>query len=92
MKKCWAYQAIAGSRSAWVPCVRRAEAGSHFCAQHARAIEGAVLGALMPAEACDQAEVHGMEEGRIFNTEGTEVRTQRSQRRGKGKRKRKSGM
>lgn len=55
MKRCWAYQAIAGSRSAWVPCVRMAEMGSRFCSRHARAIEGAVLGALMHAEARDEA-------------------------------------
>jgi hypothetical protein len=55
MKRCWAYQAIAGSRSAWVPCVRAAEDGSRFCSRHARAIEGAVLGALMHAEARDEA-------------------------------------
>jgi hypothetical protein len=55
MKKCWAYQAIAGSRSAWVPCVRSAEEGSRFCSRHARAIERAVLGALMHAEARDEA-------------------------------------
>jgi len=55
MKRCWAYQAIAGSGSAWVPCARRAEDGSRFCSQHARAIEGAVLGALMHAEARDEA-------------------------------------
>ena len=55
MKRCWAYQAIAGSRSAWVPCARMAEEGSRFCTRHARAIEGAVLGALMHAEAKDEA-------------------------------------
>ena len=55
MKRCWAYQAIAGSRMAWVPCVRMAEDGSRFCVRHARAIEGAVLGALMHAEARDEA-------------------------------------
>ena len=55
MKRCWAYQAIAGSRMAWVPCVRMAEEGSRFCARHARAVEGAVLGALMHAEAKDEA-------------------------------------
>src|SRR5882762_3495125 len=53
MNKCWAYQAISGSRSAWVPCVRRAEHGSRFCARHGRAVEGAVLGALMHAEPVD---------------------------------------
>jgi len=55
MKRCWAYQAIAGSRMAWVPCARRAEKGSRFCSRHARAVEGAVLGALMHAEARDEA-------------------------------------
>jgi hypothetical protein len=55
MKRCWAYQAITGSRSAWVPCVRTAEEGSRFCSRHARAIEGAVLGALIHAEARDEA-------------------------------------
>jgi len=55
MKQCWAYQAIAGSRNAWVPCVRAAEEGSRFCSRHARAVEGAVLGALMHAEAKDEA-------------------------------------
>jgi hypothetical protein len=34
-----------------VPCVRMAEEGSRFCSRHARAIEGAVLGALMHVEA-----------------------------------------
>ena len=55
MKRCWAYQAIAGSRNAWVPCVREAEEGSRFCARHGRAIEGAVLGALIHAETRDEA-------------------------------------
>jgi hypothetical protein len=55
MKRCWAYRAIEGSRSAWVPCVRTAEEGSRFCSRHARAIEGAVLGALMHAEPRDEA-------------------------------------
>ena len=36
---------------AWVPCARMAEEGSRFCVRHARAIEGAVPGALMYAEA-----------------------------------------
>ncbi len=34
-----------------MPCVRTAEEGSRFCARHARAVEGAMLGALMHAEA-----------------------------------------
>lgn len=38
-----------------MPCVRMAEEGSRFCARHARAIEGAVLGALMHAEPRDEA-------------------------------------
>src|SRR5579864_2239174 len=97
MKRCWAYQAIAGSRSAWVPCVRMAEEGSRFCVRHARAIEGAVLGALMHAEASDQTEAQRLKEGRVFKTEGSEVRTpyarcaqgeQSSRRKGEGKRQR----
>jgi hypothetical protein len=35
--------------------VRAAEEGSRFCSRHARAIEGAVLGALMHAETKDEA-------------------------------------
>ena len=38
-----------------MPCVRLAEEGSRFCSRHARAIEGAVLGALMHAEVRDEA-------------------------------------
>jgi len=38
-----------------VPCARLAEEGSRFCSRHARAIEGAVLGALMHAGARDEA-------------------------------------
>ena len=38
-----------------MPCVRLAEEGSRFCSRHARAIEGALLGALMHAEAKDEA-------------------------------------
>jgi hypothetical protein len=55
MKKCWAYQPIAGSRTAWVPCARMAEEGARFCRAHGRAIEGAVLGALVRAEPVDEA-------------------------------------
>jgi hypothetical protein len=40
---------------AWVPCARTAEEGSRFCVMHARAIEGAMLGALMHAEARNEA-------------------------------------
>ena len=38
-----------------MPCVQMTEAGSRSCSRHARAIEGAVLGALMHAEARDEA-------------------------------------
>ena len=37
-----------------MPCARMAEDGSRFCSRHARAIEGAVLGALKHAEARDE--------------------------------------
>lgn len=38
-----------------MPCARKAEEGSRFCSAHARAIEGALLGALMNVEARDEA-------------------------------------
>lgn len=47
MTKCIAYTPIAGSRSAWLPCLRSAEAGEKFCRRHGDAITGAVFGALM---------------------------------------------
>ena len=73
MKRCWAYQAIAGSRMAWVPCARMAEEGSRFCARHARAIEGAVLGALIHAEARNEA-VTLYEDLRPWNLRGRKRR------------------
>ena len=45
---CWAYQPVAGSKTAWVPCVREAAEGSKFCGRHGVAITGAMLGMLMP--------------------------------------------
>jgi len=50
MKKCCAYYPIAGSRSAWVPCVRKAEEGTPFCQRHGDAVFGAMLGALVYRE------------------------------------------
>jgi hypothetical protein len=47
MKKCKALYPIAGSRTAWVPCVRKAERGSEFCRRHGDAIFGAMLGAVI---------------------------------------------
>src|ERR1700731_2837921 len=73
MKRCWEYQAIAGSRMAWVPCARMAEDGSRFCARHARAVEGAVLGALIHAEARDEA-VTLYEDLRPWNLRGRKRR------------------
>ena len=55
MKTCQAFYPIAGSRTAWLPCVRKAEKGSHFCRRHGDAIFGAVLGALVYAETVEQA-------------------------------------
>jgi hypothetical protein len=55
MKTCQAFYPIAGSRSAWLPCVHKAERGSHFCRRHGDAIFGALLGALVYAEPLDQA-------------------------------------
>jgi hypothetical protein len=50
MTKCRAFFPIAGTRAAWLPCVRKAEDGSPFCRTHGDAIFGAVLGALANAE------------------------------------------
>jgi hypothetical protein len=58
---------------AWVPCARMAEEGSRFCARHARAIEGAVLGALMHAEARNEA-VALVEDLRPWNRRGGKKR------------------
>jgi hypothetical protein len=55
MKKCRAYYPIAGSRAAWIPCVRTAEEGSGFCRRHEDAILGAMLGALVLEKAVDEA-------------------------------------
>jgi len=51
MKKCVAFQPLAGSRTAWVPCARKAEAGSAFCRKHGDAAFGMMLGALVYAPA-----------------------------------------
>jgi hypothetical protein len=47
MQKCKAFYPIAGSRTAWIPCVRKAERGSGFCRHHGDAIFGAMLGVLV---------------------------------------------
>jgi len=50
MKKCRAYYPIAGTRKAWIPCVRNAEEGSAFCRKHGDAVFGAMLGMLVYGE------------------------------------------
>lgn len=50
MNKCSAFYPIAGSRTAWLPCVRKAQLGSRFCRRHGDAVLGAMLGALAYAE------------------------------------------
>ncbi len=55
MKKCKAFYPIAGSRTAWIPCVQKAEAGSEYCRQHGDAIFGAMLGAIVYEKAVDEA-------------------------------------
>jgi len=50
MQRCWAYQLIAGSKTAWVPCVREAAEGSNYCGRHGAAITGAMLGMLTRLE------------------------------------------
>ncbi len=54
MKKCKAFYPIAGSRTAWIPCVRKAEAESGFCRRHGEAIFGAMLGAIVYEKAVDE--------------------------------------
>ena len=61
MTKCIAYTPIAGSRSAWLPCLRAAEVGEKFCRRHGDAIIGAVFGALMYGPVVD-AEVKMVED------------------------------
>ena len=61
---------------AWVPCARMAEEGSRFCSRHARAIEGAVLGVLMHAEARNEA-VTLFEDLRPWNLRGRKRRVRR---------------
>lgn len=46
MDKCWAFYPIAGTRLAWIPCVRKAEAGSRLCKRHGDAVTGVLFGAL----------------------------------------------
>jgi len=46
MKKCKAFTPVAGSRTAWLPCMRKSQPGSAFCKKHGDAIFGAMLGAL----------------------------------------------
>ena len=57
MKKCKAFYPIAGSRTAWIPCVRKAEAGTGFCRRHGDAIFGVMLGAIVYEKAVDEAVV-----------------------------------
>jgi hypothetical protein len=44
MKKCIAFSAIPGSRAAWIPCVRRAQAGYALCRRHSDVVSGVMLG------------------------------------------------
>ena len=50
MKTCQAFYPIAGTHSSWIPCVRKAEKGSHFCRRHGDAGFGPLLGALFYAD------------------------------------------
>lgn len=54
--KCSAFYPVAGARRAWLPCARKAEAGSLFCKRHGEAIFGAMLGALMYGKAVNEIE------------------------------------
>ena len=55
MKKCKAFYPIAGSRTAWIPCAQKAEAGSVYCRRHGSAIFGAMLGAIVYEKAVNEA-------------------------------------
>ena len=55
MKRCKAFYPIAGSRTAWIPCVQKAEGESGFCRRHGDAIIGAWLGAVVHDESSDEA-------------------------------------
>jgi hypothetical protein len=59
-----------------VPCARMAEDGSRFCSLHARAFEGAMLGALMHADPVNSA-VTLYEDLRPWNRRRVEKRTPR---------------
>lgn len=64
MSRCWAYQPVAGSKTAWVPCVREAEEGSRFCGRHGAAITGAMLGMLERLEGRMTSRMSGRMSGR----------------------------
>ena len=55
MGKCWAFYPIAGTRLAWIPCMRKAVEGERYCRRHGDAITGAVLGATVHAEEVGKA-------------------------------------
>lgn len=44
MKKCIAFSAIPGSREAWIPCLREAQAGYALCERHSDAVAGVLMG------------------------------------------------
>lgn len=50
MGKCWAFYPIAGTRSAWIPCVREAEEGRRYCRRHWDALAGVMLGSILHAD------------------------------------------
>ncbi len=56
MKKCKAFYPIAGSRTAWIPCARKAEEGTGFCRRHGDAIFGVMLGAIVYGEPVEDEE------------------------------------
>jgi hypothetical protein len=54
MKTCRAFSLIAGSRTAWVPCVREAEVREKYCRRHGEAVAGVLLGEVVYGEELEE--------------------------------------
>jgi hypothetical protein len=63
---CQAFSLIAGSRTAWVPCVRQAEEGEKYCRRHGDAVAGVLLGEVVYGD--------DLEQGSLLNEGGSSSR------------------